>query len=195
MRRLWAARLQKSAGEHGNQAYFGRWEVVLLALSIFFVGWQVMQQGIALRAQERALVAQIVQAQSQEMTELSKVFLNHPELRPYFDEKKDLGEAVGEDLRLRLLTLAEMHLDFIEGFADEHVRALPGMHEGGEYAVAWGRYFTDLFSRSPVLCKRYAETKNWYTERAFRKYIDEGCTAKSGAATHAVTSRLGAQGK
>ncbi len=157
-----------------HEPYFRRWEVIILAGSILFTGVQSFLQRSALQAQERALAAQVVQAIDLQMGEITKVFLTYPELRPYFDDGMSAANATG-DLKARIDTVAEMYLDFIELFDNEHVKSLPNMHEDGEYAKTWRRYFTDLFSRSPALCQRYLVTKDWYTERVFTQHTKAGC--------------------
>ncbi len=108
------------------------------------------------------VAAQVSQAIGQELVEINKSFLDHPELWKYFYQGQPIQP---EDSNFpRVMALADMHLDFFDGFDDEHVRKIAGMEEGGKYWVLWAKYFEDLFRTAPALCLRLSQTKVWYTE-------------------------------
>jgi len=71
------------------------------------------------------------------------------------------------------MTVAELYLDFIDGFDEEYVRSLAGMGKDGEKWLLWQRYFEDAFARSPPMCIRLAETKDWYSPNT-KKYAEKG---------------------
>lgn len=73
--------------------------------------------------------------------------------------------------------MADMMLDFMEGFNDDYVRKLAEMNDYGKYWTAWENYFVDQFKLSPALCARYKEVKSWYTENGvIDKFVAKGCT-------------------
>jgi len=148
-------------------------EVAFLAGSIAFLGIQSFLQTKALQAQERALIAQIDQNLTQQNNDINKLFIENPKLRAYFYDSASLPTDTDEKAQVE--TIAELYLDFIEQFANEHTQALPGMQPGGPFWTAWNNYFAKLFARSPSLCKRYADTKDWYTEKHFGPLVSANC--------------------
>jgi hypothetical protein len=72
------------------------------------------------------------------------------------------------------MAIAEMYLDFFDGFDDKYVRSLEGMGDKGQYWLLWERYFRDSFASSPALCLRFSELENWYT-KGVGQYAKAGC--------------------
>lgn len=95
--------------------------------------------------------------------EVDKAFLEHPELRPYFEEDKPIGHE--DELYNRVMALADLHLDFFDVFDDDYVRALPGMADNGDYWPLWENYFVRAFVLSPSLRQRYVEVKDLYSPK------------------------------
>jgi len=119
------------------------------------------------RLSRHAVSAQAWQGLTGQGTEISKIFIEHPDLRPYFYDEKPI--ATDDVNRNAVLQLSEMYLDFIESFQDDYVYKLPGMAEDGKYRLQWDLYFRDMFATSPTLCKVAKEKQKWYSTK-FDKY-------------------------
>lgn len=117
----------------------------------------------ALEAQRVALEAQIWQMLAQQQVEISKAKLEHPDLLPYFEAGANPDKVRDPRIRARIALIAEMHLDFFDGFEDEFVSFLPGMEKpAGKYRILWEAWFHDTFANSPALCGRYKEAQAFY---------------------------------
>jgi hypothetical protein len=83
--------------------------------------------------------------------ELNKQFVQYPDMRPYFNEGKDLDE---KDPRYeRAMALAAMHADLIDSmFSTE---GFPP-HDG------WNLWTKTLLQRSPILSRYLRENKQYY---------------------------------
>ena len=144
--------------------------VVLLSV----ITWQVFVANKTFHLQSRSLDAQIWQSIGQQMEEINKLFIEHPDLYPYFYEKKPIHP--NDQNYPKVVSMADMLLDFIDGFEDDYVRELAGMEDNGEYWIAWENYFVDQFRLSPILCVRYKEVKSWYTENGIvSELAEKGC--------------------
>ena len=160
-----------------------RWEVVIgviaVVAALVFNAWQVRLQTAALEAQtksvdaqRKAFEAQVWQMLMQQQWEISKILIEKPELLPYFRGSKRIHPS-DKDYE-RVTAVADMYLDFFDGFDDDYVRSLPKMGENGTNWLIWERYFQDTFALSPTLCARYEEVKDWYTV-SVGKYAAKGC--------------------
>lgn len=128
----------------------------------------------AVELQRRAVETQTWQMIIQQMNDISKLFIEHPDLYPYFNEKQKVSSK--DKIYPKVITMADMYLDFMDGFDDESVRKLKGMNDNGKYWKAWENYFVDQFRLSPVLCARYKEVKSWYTENGVvDRFAAKGC--------------------
>jgi hypothetical protein len=171
-----------------------KWEVVIAFVAVsgalIFNGWQTRigtdavrlqtaaleAQTKSLDAQRKAFEAQVWQAITQREFEIGKVLIENHELLPYFNRSKQINPT-HKDFE-RAMAIADLYLDFFDGFDDDYVRSLLGMGENGKYWVLWGKYFQDQFALSPALCARFAEVKEWYT-KSVGKYARKGCSMKT----------------
>ncbi|MBP7526699.1 MAG: hypothetical protein KA801_02160 [Syntrophorhabdaceae bacterium] len=173
-----------------------RWEIViaLIALigALMFNAWQtrveteaVRLQTVALDAQRKAYEAQTWQMINQQTMETSKVLIENPRIVPYFTRGKYI-DPKHRDYNL-VMIVAELYLDFIDGFDDEYVRSLAGMGKDGENWRLWENYFQDAFAQSPAMCIRLAETKDWYSPST-GKYAEKGCSVNAAYQAHLKAS-------
>lgn len=108
----------------------------------------------------RQLMEGIAQSVNTYSMEISRLFLQNPDLRPYFFGGKTIDESHPDYLRAE--AVAEVILDIfwtmlrqsnrIQGveFADEEARNL------------WGVYMGDCFAASPLLTSFLMKRKDWY---------------------------------
>lgn len=162
---------------------YQRWDLglkvagwIVSAAALFFVSHQVANLSKQTDRQTLALEAQVWQAITQQQIEISKVMVQYPELLPYFEAGKAL--TPNDKNSNRVIVVADLYLDFIDGFDDKHVRSLSGMEDGGKYWLLWQRYFQSLFAKSPALCSRLAEVTDVYT-KGVGEYAQKGCKEKT----------------
>ncbi len=92
--------------------------------------------------------------------EVNKVFVDHPELRPYFHSGQDISDDHPE--HNRALAVAELLLDYCDTIIEQKGR-LPEIWPTEEATYAH-RYTVDMFKQSPILC-RFVEThSSWYSD-------------------------------
>jgi len=96
----------------------------------------------------KSVAAAVYQNVSDLMIQIDRVFLEYPELRPYFDD----GAALPNDVKTRsqVIAVAEMLADFRDNVMAQS-RAVPTYRWG-----MWKRYFDELEKRSPAF-KEYLE--------------------------------------
>ncbi len=153
------------------------WLIVLIsAISVFIAGIALYATLKQMRASERAYQAQAWQMLNSHMIEIDKVFIERPYIWPYFCSGKHIDSK--DKNFLLVMSVADLHLDFFDSFDDPLVRELPGMDSKGEYWPIWETYFIDTFSKSPALCQRYEETKDWYGT-ALRGFAEKGCNEET----------------
>ncbi|MBI5103309.1 MAG: hypothetical protein HZB33_15965 [Nitrospirae bacterium] len=134
------------------------------------------------KANETAAQTGVWQNIYTQMLDIDKVFIEHPEVWPYFNNAKAITNTQSitntDNNFNRVMALADLHLDFFDFFDNKEVRELPGMGPGGEYWILWEKYFEDTFAESPVLCLRYEQKKDWYGN-VVSVYAQKGCARKT----------------
>jgi hypothetical protein len=89
-------------------------------------------------------------------------FAEHPEVRPYFYDNKDLSQAGSELEKLRILSTAEMVAGFME------LVALQMDDQPAEIQPRWKAYIVDGYNSSPVLREHVATCVTWYADDFLR---------------------------
>ncbi len=121
---------------------------------------------LVLRQVEEAsstIKAQLFDATAGRMLDLSRVFIDFPELRPYFYEGVDDATAP-EPLRSRVRAVAELHLDY---FDTELLRTRSFGRTLRGSLPSFDPWIRGLFRTSPAMCKRIEEDgalgeEGWY---------------------------------
>ena len=93
---------------------------------------------------------------------IMKFFAEHPELRPYFYDNKDLTQAGTELEKLKVLSTAEMVAGFME------LVALQIEEQPAEIQPRWKNYVVDEYNSSPVLREHLASCRAWYVDDLLR---------------------------
>ena len=93
---------------------------------------------------------------------IMKFFAEHPELRPYFYDNKDLTQAANELERSKVLTAAEMVGGFMELVAMQVEEQTP------EIQSRWKAYIVDAHNSSPVLREHLVSCAAWYADDLMR---------------------------
>ncbi|HMJ25506.1 MAG TPA: hypothetical protein VK475_06740, partial [Pyrinomonadaceae bacterium] len=89
-------------------------------------------------------------------------FAEHPEVRPYFYDNKDLSQAGSELEKLRVLSTAEMVAGFME------LVALQMDDQPAEIQPRWKAYIVDGYNSSHVLREHVATCITWYADDFLR---------------------------
>lgn len=93
---------------------------------------------------------------------IMKFFAEHPELRPYFYDNKDLTQVANELERSKVLTAAEMVGGFMELVAMQLEEQTP------EIQSRWKAYVVDAHNSSPALREHLASCAAWYADDLLR---------------------------
>jgi hypothetical protein len=125
--------------------------ISLLGLaSLALIMFQINQASASLQAASYQSIAN-------NTLELDKIFIDKPELRPYFYYGRDINQNE-KDYDL-VMAVAEFLIDFF----DSTLTQLEIMPKDKQLDMpAWKKYFSDSFANSPALCKRLQRNPNWY---------------------------------
>jgi hypothetical protein len=88
---------------------------------------------------------------------LDRIFLDHPELRPYFYAGKDLEES--DPLYPKVETVADMHLD-VYGYNLDYRLVFPDDYRRPE---DYKRYIRSMLVLSPVMRRRLETKGEWFS--------------------------------
>jgi len=121
-------------------------------LSLIFVVVQVRQTTVSMQASMYATIAT-------QTLEMDKMFIEKPELRPYFYDGQDIKKG---DLNYdRVLSIAEYQLDYFDSTRTE-LGYIPRDQDTQEDRATWNNYLGDSFANSPILCERIKANPEWY---------------------------------
>lgn len=98
--------------------------------------------------------AAIYQGLNQFMLELDRIFIDNPQLRPYFYESCPEPDDVV--LRYQLSAVSEMYIDLMDNFLVQAPNLEAFISE------PWDDYFRDLLRRSPAMRRFWRDHRNWY---------------------------------
>lgn len=144
----------------------------------------------AIESHKVSVVASNWASISAETAQVDKVFVDYPELVPYFFEKQDLPKAEAQGvatqgavaggsqdqrtLHNRLTAAAAMLLDYLDTVAaNAAFFGKEGTHNIIDEDV-WIRYTRALFDSSPFLCRYYKDNKDYYGA-ALKAWVPASC--------------------
>lgn len=140
---------------------------LLGALSLVFIFIQTLQATENLTKTTTNMKASMYATMTAQTLEMNKIFLQHPDLRPYFYDKKDLSEVPDKDIHHthhRIMIVAEYQLDYFDLLMTQ-LDYIPTDEDSEEDKANWNKYFADSFANSPALCKRISLNPDWYMTR------------------------------
>jgi hypothetical protein len=131
--------------------------IVLIALiiSLYLVRLQAREMASQTKSLVASLESNTYQNIPAQMFTLDEIFINHPELRPYFYSGKEIGED--DSNYQRVLATAEFVLDLFGTSFD----LMPRYPQNWPRS-AWEEYVKDFFANSPILCKFLSSNSAWY---------------------------------
>ena len=105
--------------------------------------------------------------------ELNKIFINNPELWPYFE----LGEDISPNDKnyFKVVALATFHLDLIDSIWTESNYIERLQRDSSDEWKSWDSWINELFEKSPIMCKRLKKVSSWYVPE-FITYLEEKCS-------------------
>jgi hypothetical protein len=134
---------------------------VLGLLSLYFLLEQTRGTFVQAQHLARSVESGAYQSITTELLELHKLYLEHPELRPYFRGGRDIRP---DDPNYGpTLVLAEYQLDFFDSFWVQSEQMPNILDRGGPEWQSWLAYMRDSFALSPIMCRHLDSIKSWYT--------------------------------
>ena len=122
--------------------------------AVVFSLWDAREQMTYLAAQTKILTRD--RSVCNVLT-LHRVFLDHPELRPYFFENKDLEET--DPLYPQVEAVADMHLDVFAYNLDYRL-VFP---DGWRTAEGYKDYIRSRLALSPIMRRRLEKRADWFS--------------------------------
>ena len=98
---------------------------------------------------------QVYQSIGNQLIDINKVFVDHPELRPYFYEGKEISK--GSKLYGLATSIAEMRLDFYDSVLIQ-MKYFPKY-----FVVGWKETIRDVFAFSPIMRETLEIRRKWYS--------------------------------
>jgi hypothetical protein len=144
---------------------------VALAFSVLFAGLQWLSANEAAQKANLAANLALYQRMTNEWRDHLKTFVDHPHLRPYFEEMKEL--KADDEHRQRVLALADVRLDVIDA-----VLSYAAMSGRGNAIAGWKNAFSNAFRTSTVLCDRLKETESSYPNAQILQ-VAASCTVRA----------------
>jgi hypothetical protein len=124
-----------------------------LSFSIISVMIATAAVFLANRAASTEMSVTTYQGATQLMLEVDRIFLNHPELRPFFYDDVEPTPDVDRNL---INAAVEFMLDAFECIWDQRP------HFSAPDYDSWAEYIVDRFGTSPVLRQFYRDHAGWY---------------------------------
>ncbi len=134
---------------------------VLGLLSLYFLLEQTRGTFVQAQHLARSVESGAYQSITNELLELHKLYLEHPELRPYFRRGRDIRPD--DPNYEQALVLAEYQLDFFDSFWVQSEQMPHILSREGPQWLSWLAYMRDSFALSPVMCRHLDSVKTWYT--------------------------------
>jgi len=134
---------------------------VLGLLSLYFLLEQTRGTFVQAQHLARSVESSAYQSITSELLELHKLHLEHPELRPYFRNGRDIGPD--DPNYNRAIVLAEFQLDFFDSFWVQSEQMPNILGRQGAAWLSWVTYMRDSFALSPIMCRHLDGIKTWYT--------------------------------
>jgi hypothetical protein len=158
---------------------FGRWVAiisqVIAALSLLVLAggiWFAIDQAKEVRESIDASTYNTITTQ---LLEINKIFVEHPELQRYINDKVDVKK--GDPNYDRAYAIGTLQLNFFDNYIALELHLVSENYD----LNAWHKYIADTFSTSPIMCQILNESKDEYGEE-LGQIAQQSCaaTASSG---------------
>jgi hypothetical protein len=105
-------------------------------------------------------------------SEMDSVFVEYPELQPYFFSGVEIDESNSDFARVA--AIARTRVAFIGHFFEQSTYVTELNNETSPTWQAWKRYIRRVFASSPIMCRMLSETAEDYTPD-FAPFASGGC--------------------
>lgn len=134
----------------------------------------------SLESVERQLENSAFQTINEQMLEQDKIFIENPEIRPYFYDGVSFSDEDRKNTKLvnQVKAVADSRLDFYDLLwtQSDYIEEL---RVGGPGWQAWACFMRHSFDRSPALRERLVEVERWYTTDFIEAMKDVKCEENS----------------
>jgi hypothetical protein len=137
-------------------SFLGLISIVAGLLSLVFFYRQTREIAIQTQHSQESLQSAAYQAIANHEMDVDRLFIERPNLRPYFFGGREISETNPDYARAE--SIADYDLDFIDS-AQSQLKYLKNPEIDMN---AWQQFFDDSFTNSPILCKRLLKLANWY---------------------------------
>jgi hypothetical protein len=126
-----------------------------IVVSLFFLRQQVTEATVQTAKVSASLKSSVYSGITEATLTVDRLFIDHPELRPYFYSEKLVSE--NDTDYHKVLAAAEYILDFFSAIVMQ-AKHFPEIWP----RLEWEEYMVDMFARSPALCDYLKSVSNWY---------------------------------
>ena len=132
--------------------------IAIASLLVSIVGLGSIVIGIeSFRQSGRAALADASQRIITDSANVDKLFIQYPEMRPFFREKKPIHR--GDEGYDRAAAIADLRVN-----AFDAILAAPGVFAGGNSGDTWSNVARSAFRESPIMCEVIAIDKGNYSK-------------------------------
>lgn len=111
----------------------------------------------------RSLATSLSQNINSQVQDITRLFIEYPEIRPYFYKGQPIDESHVDYARAE--AIAELILDILFTISEQGRRSGGFRSDQGQRGGAtWQAYVGDCFAQSPILVKFLTERQSWYSE-------------------------------
>lgn len=110
----------------------------------------------------RSLASSLSESINGQVEEITRLFIEYPEMRPYFYKGQPIDENHADYARAE--AIAELLLDTLFGIFEQARRSGEVYRPGQRGGANWKEYISDSFAQSPILVKFLTERQSWYSE-------------------------------
>lgn len=129
----------------------------ILIITLVFLTRQTREMATQTRHVGDSLKGNAYGSVASQMFAVDRVFINEPELRPYFYSGRDISND--DPLYDKVVAVAELLLDFFDSVLLQQ-KHFPQIWP----RQWWEAYMMYSFANSPLLCGYLESVKDWYTE-------------------------------
>lgn len=96
--------------------------------------------------------------------ELDKIFIDHPELYPYFNAGQEMSTADSQETKYLLISTSELIMDSMDSILSNYDDEWPD--------DGWRNWAYDAFRESPSLREHLQNRRSWYCRYLYPKYLE-----------------------
>jgi hypothetical protein len=130
---------------------------LMVITTLIFLARQTREMTKQSKFVAESLRVSIYQGNESRSFEVDEIFINHPELRPYFYLGQDIEES--DPAYNKVIAIADLMLDFLDS-----ILLQPKFFGATFVRDSWGEVIADIFANSPILCRHLQSIKDWHSD-------------------------------